>query len=60
MGALFKLLTPKDTASILQVSIGTLANWRCTGEGPSYTKIGRTVRYSPEDIQEFILKGKAA
>lgn len=59
MEALFQLLTAQDAANILKVSVGTLANWRCTGEGLSYTKIGRTVRYSGKDIPAFILKDKA-
>lgn len=60
MEDLFKLLTPKDAAEILKVSVGTLANWRCTGDGPQYSKVGRSVRYSKEDILAFIRNGIAA
>lgn len=27
------------------VTTGTLANWRCKGEGPAYSKFGSRVRY---------------
>jgi hypothetical protein len=60
MESLFKLLTPENTADILNVSVRTLANWRCMGEGPAYIKIGKSVRYALEDVKEFIAKGRVA
>jgi len=52
------LLTPKQTAEILGVTIGTLAVWRCTARYPlSFVKIGRRVKYRLADINNFITSG---
>ncbi len=34
------LLTPSELAVMLGMSVRTLANWRSTGKGPPYVKIG--------------------
>lgn len=34
------LLTPSELAVMLGMSPRTLANWRSTGKGPPYVKIG--------------------
>ena len=34
----------------------TLEKWRTTGEGPRYVKLGRSVRYSVEDLDAFVLQ----
>lgn len=34
------LLTPSELAAMLGMSVRTLANWRSTGKGPPYLKIG--------------------
>jgi predicted site-specific integrase-resolvase len=50
-----KLLTPKETAEILGVTVGTLQIWRTTRRYPlNYIKSGRLIRYRSEDIQAFI------
>jgi excisionase family DNA binding protein len=50
-----KLLTPKETAEILGVTVGTLQIWRTTRRYPlNYIKSGRLIRYRAEDIQAFI------
>lgn len=50
-----KLLTPQEAARILGVSVNTLNVWRCTKRyNLSYIKMGRSVRYRPEDVQRFI------
>jgi len=50
-----KLLTPEQAADLLNVSPGTLMVWRCTGRyNLPYVKVGRLVRYRPEDIKAFI------
>lgn len=38
--------TPSETAAFLRVTVGTLANWRVSGRGPAYVKLGdgRTAR----------------
>jgi predicted site-specific integrase-resolvase len=49
------LVHPRNAASILGLSEGTLAVWRSTGRYDlPYVKCGRLVRYRMEDIQAFI------
>lgn len=49
-----QLLTPKQAAEILAVSLRTLEYWRMTGEGPRYLKLSRaTIRYTAADLAAF-------
>jgi len=49
------LLTPKQTAETLGVTIGTLAVWRCTARYPlPFVKIGRRVMYKSSDVDHYI------
>ncbi|NQZ79964.1 MAG: helix-turn-helix domain-containing protein [Colwellia sp.] len=49
------LLTPKQTAETLGVTIGTLAVWRCTARYPlPFVKIGRRVMYKSSDVEQYI------
>ena len=48
------LITEGEAASLLRVSLTSLRRWRREGRGPVYRKIGRTVRYRPEDLADFI------
>jgi Helix-turn-helix domain len=55
-----KLLTPKETAAILRVSVGTLAVWRCTQRYPlRFLKLGHAIRYRAEDVAAFVESGAA-
>lgn len=36
-----------------QITEKTLANWRCAGDGPSYTKIGGRVMYHIDDVKKY-------
>lgn len=50
------LLTPGDTANILNISPDTLAIWRYTKRyNLRYIKIGRKVFYQFSDILNFLL-----
>ena len=40
------LLTPKEAAKLLKVSLSWLAKARMRGDGPPYIQIGRAIRYS--------------
>ncbi len=49
-----ELLTPAETAAILRVSLGTLANWRTRHPCPlPFVKLGRLVRYRRDDVDGF-------
>ena len=39
------LLTAKDAAAVLKLSLSWLAKARMRGDGPPYAKIGRSIRY---------------
>ena len=45
-GAFERLLTAKDAATFLRVSLSWLAKARMRGDGPPYVKLGRSIRYS--------------
>ncbi|HVT16378.1 MAG TPA: helix-turn-helix domain-containing protein [Thermoanaerobaculia bacterium] len=50
------LLGEKDAALFLNLSVKTLQNWRVSGRGPSFVKIGRRVQYRLTDLEEYVAK----
>jgi excisionase family DNA binding protein len=48
------LLTLPEVADRLRVSEDTLRHWRYVGTGPISIKIGRHVRYRPEDVSAWV------
>jgi hypothetical protein len=48
-----RLLPPKDAASFLRVSTSWLAKARMNGNGPPYSKFGRSVRYSEGNLARY-------
>ena len=52
------LMTTKQVAEMIGFSHRTLAKWRQEGRGPKYIKIGSSVRYTIEDVEEWSLKRK--
>ena len=50
-----RLMPPAAAAEYLGgVVVGTLAKWRCFGEGPEYVKIGSQVFYEQARSNSFI------
>lgn len=50
-----KLLTEAEAADYLGVKPQTLCAWRCTKRySLPYIKVGRLVRYRPEDLEAFL------
>src|SRR2546425_10455608 len=50
-----KLLTDKEAAAMLSVSVSLLRKWRLRREGgPPYYRVGRVVRYSPNALEAFL------
>ena len=47
-------VSPEDAADRLGVQPSTLANWRWTGGGPRYLKVGGRVRYRLFDLAEWL------
>ncbi|MGB3375048.1 MAG: helix-turn-helix domain-containing protein [Microbacterium sp.] len=54
------LLTPKQVAEWLGVSVATLSDWRYKQTGPTFTTLGRMIRYEHDRIQEFIDAGRVS
>lgn len=51
--------TARQLAERLDVKPQTLAIWRMKGEGPTFLKVGRAVRYRAADV-DFWLEGREA
>ena len=49
-----KLLTPSQLADWLDLSPNTVNQWRYLKRGPRFLKIGKNVRYSEEDVLEWL------
>jgi len=50
------LMIPQDAADYLNLSVDTLAEWRCRGGGPIFHKLGRAVRYRLSDLDAWLAK----
>jgi len=48
-----KLWTVQDVADYLGVPITTLYQWRTQGYGPAARKVGKHLRYKPEDVMAW-------
>jgi len=53
-----KNLTTKEAAEFLGISKGTMERMRKDNQGPPYFKIGRVIRYSLQDLKEWIAHHK--
>lgn len=49
-----ELLRAADVAKLLGIPVATLANWRASGKGPPYLRVGRHVRYRDADVEAWI------
>ena len=50
-----ELLTPEDVQKLFGIAPETLRNWRL-GKKIKYHKIGHTIRFTKEDIEETLKK----
>lgn len=48
------LATSAEVAAYLRRTVGTLANWRYQGVGPTWIKTGGAVRYRWSDIERWL------
>lgn len=51
---LVPLWDENQAAEFLALRPATLQRWRWAGIGPAFRKIGRAVRYAPQDLQTFV------
>lgn len=49
------LIEERELAETLQVSLGTLRNWRVEGRGPRFHRIGQLIRYAPSDVKDWLV-----
>jgi hypothetical protein len=45
---------PFEAASYLRLEVQTLANYRCRGGGPRFSRRGRVVRYRRADLDNWM------
>jgi excisionase family DNA binding protein len=48
------LLTPKEAAKLLKVSVSWLAKARMRGDGAPYIKVGRSIRYAESALIQWM------
>ena len=49
-----RLLTPKEAATFLRLSLSWLAKARMRGDGPPYVKLGRAIRYREGGLMQWL------
>jgi excisionase family DNA binding protein len=49
-----KLLSIEDLSDYLGIPENTLYQWRTKGYGPAGFRVGKYVRYRPEDVDSWI------
>jgi predicted DNA-binding transcriptional regulator AlpA len=49
-----RLLTPKDAAHFLRMSLSWLAKARMRGDGPTFIKVGRSIRYAETALIQWV------
>jgi hypothetical protein len=49
-----QLLTEREAAKVLRISVQLLRKWRALGEGPEYIKLGKCVRYAEHSLARFL------
>jgi predicted site-specific integrase-resolvase len=45
---------PKQVAGRLGVPESTLTYWRRSGQGPTFIRVGRQIRYAPEAVDDWL------
>ena len=48
-----ELWTIRETAAFLRIPPGTLYQWRHRRKGPRAAKVGRHLRYNPDDVRAW-------
>jgi len=54
VAALSQNLTTPEAATFLGVKPSTLEQWRWSGRGPRFVKLGRACRYRLADLEEYM------
>lgn len=54
-----RLWTVHDTAAYLGVPVQTLYRWRYLNVGPKAYRVGRHLRYLPEQVRAWVVAGSS-
>ncbi len=54
MSRITPLWTVRDVADYLQVPVQMLYSWRAQGYGPPARRMGKHLRYRPEDVMSWL------
>ena len=49
-----RLWTVQDVAEYLGVPVKTLYHWRSTGYGPPSRRVGKYLRYKPDEVEAWL------
>jgi excisionase family DNA binding protein len=60
VGHVPQLLSVQQLSDLLQVPVGTIYQWRFRREGPPSIRVGRFLRFDPEDVHRWLQERKAA
>lgn len=52
------LLTTAEAADYLRIEKRTLENWRVSGRGPAFVRLGGAVRYRTGALERFIAENE--
>ncbi|MEU5695172.1 helix-turn-helix domain-containing protein [Actinosynnema sp. NPDC020468] len=47
---------PNDLADYLRLTEATLSQWRHKGYGPPYFRVGKHVRYRPDEVLNWLAR----
>lgn len=53
-GSITPLWTVQDVSEYLRVPVQTLYSWRVQGYGPPARRMGKHLRYRPEDVMAWL------
>lgn len=48
----------RQAAEHLNVAEQTLRAWRLRGHGPRFIKLGRSIRYDPQDLDDWVASNR--
>ena len=54
------LMTTEEAAHYLRIEKRTLENWRVSGRGPLFVRLGGAVRYRRAQLEKFIAQNERA
>lgn len=49
-----RLWSVAEVSGFLGIPVATLRAWRCQGRGPVSVKLGRHVRYDPDNVRDWV------